>query len=159
MQKISGILGASARVTSVDMKDAPPVRPGMPGFGRPEGVSSLRQRAVAAPPTPDALSAAPQLFQDQMGIRSKEAQQAKMAAEVSNSFFMKKREQVEQAPAANEQMVDVVLAMPAQVPASQIDAIASKPAQADYDEVAAVAKEAFEPDALYPKGSFVDVVA
>lgn len=45
MQKISGIIPSSARVSNVDMKEAPPVRPGTPGFGRMEGISSLRDRA------------------------------------------------------------------------------------------------------------------
>lgn len=156
MQKISGILGASSRVTSVDMKEAPPVRPGTPGFGRPEGVSSLRQRASAV----DALTTAPELLGRQMEIRSKEALQAKAAANISNSFFMKNnRDVAPPAAAEGDQMVDVMIAIPVQVPVSELEPLASKPAQADYDSIAAEAKEATAPEGLFPRGSFVDVVA
>jgi hypothetical protein len=160
MQKISGILGPSARVTSVDMKDAPPVRPGMPGFGRAEGVSSLRQRNQEV----DALVRAPQLLQQQFDLRTKEGQHAKMVNQVSESFFMKNNRdatitQPGQKTESGEEMVDVMVAIPLQIAASELEPVASKPAQADYDSVSAAAKESSAPEGLYPKGSFVDVVA
>ncbi len=159
MQKISGILGPSARVTSVDMKDAPPVRPGMPGFGRPEGVSSLRERKTEV----DAMVRAPQILQQQFDLRTKEGRQAKMVADVSNGFFMKNnREATAPQPSQQiengEEMVDVMIAIPLQVAASDLEPVASKPSQADYDSVSAAAKDS-APEGLYPKGSFVDVVA
>lgn len=40
MEKISGILPASARITSVDMKNSGVARSGSPSFGRPQGVST-----------------------------------------------------------------------------------------------------------------------
>jgi hypothetical protein len=158
MQKISGILGPSARVTSVDMKEAGTVRPGMPGFGRPEGVSTLRERRAEA----DAMVRAPQLLQTQFDLRTKEGQQAKKAAEVSDGFFMKNNREAtvaEPAQENGEEMVDVLIAIPLQVAASDLEPVASKPAQADYDTVGAVSKEQSAPQGLYPKGSFVDVVA
>ena len=45
MDKISGILPSNARLKSVDMKGAHPVRPGVPEFGQPVGsTSSMRDR-------------------------------------------------------------------------------------------------------------------
>jgi hypothetical protein len=58
-----------------------------------------------------------------------------------------------------EEMVDVMIAIPLQIAASDLEPVASKPAQADYDTVGAVSKEQSAPQGLYPKGSFVDVVA
>lgn len=40
MDKISGIVPSTSRITSVDLRDAHPVRPGTPLFGRPEGKST-----------------------------------------------------------------------------------------------------------------------
>ena len=55
MEKISRIVPGNSRVASTDMKNAAPVRPGMPTFGRPVGEStdvvhkssSTASRAVA----------------------------------------------------------------------------------------------------------------
>ena len=44
MEKISGIVPSSPRVTSVDLQNAGAARPGMPTFGRSVGVSSLAER-------------------------------------------------------------------------------------------------------------------
>lgn len=47
MEKISGIVPSSARVTSVDLQSTGAARPGMPSFGRPQGISSLTERRTA----------------------------------------------------------------------------------------------------------------
>lgn len=44
MQKISGILPASARTSVADVSVAQPARPGAPIFGRPQGKNSLGDR-------------------------------------------------------------------------------------------------------------------
>lgn len=44
MQKISGILPASARTSVADISVAQPARPGAPTLGRPEGKNSLGDR-------------------------------------------------------------------------------------------------------------------
>jgi hypothetical protein len=43
MEKISRIVSGNARVAAVDMKNAAPVRPGTPSFGRPLGESTMSQ--------------------------------------------------------------------------------------------------------------------
>jgi len=44
MEKISGILPATSRITSVDLKSGPAARSGGPSFGRPQGLSTVAQR-------------------------------------------------------------------------------------------------------------------
>jgi hypothetical protein len=43
MEKISRIVPGNSRVAAVDMKNAAPVRPGTPSFGRPLGESTMNQ--------------------------------------------------------------------------------------------------------------------
>jgi len=43
VEKISQIVKGNARVSTVDLKDAAPVRPGAPTFGRPVGESTSRR--------------------------------------------------------------------------------------------------------------------
>lgn len=85
MDKISGIIPSSARVTNVDMKDAPPSRAAIPGADR--GVGAMSNIGVdQVPGTP--------------AWKSKEARQASLAAEVSNSFFMKSKPEASESPSA-----------------------------------------------------------
>lgn len=96
MEKISGIVPSSPRTKAVDLRDAPPVRPGAPGFGRPEGVSSLREARIG-----ETAARAADLSREQLGWRTKDQKQAAMARDVSERFFRKAT-----APAAQEVVVD-----------------------------------------------------
>ena len=50
MEKLSSILPSNARLKSVDLEDAHPVRPGIPTHGRPVGMtSSQRDRITISP--------------------------------------------------------------------------------------------------------------
>lgn len=143
MQKISGILAGSPRVMSVDMKDAPPVRPGTPGFGRPEGVSSLRDRAGAA----DAVKKANDLQVGMLAARAQEGGQSEVAARLATDFFMKNKHEVAE--------TDALMIMPVAV---------EMPRAEDALEEVAISRETTsgsvpDPDGLYPKGSFIDRVA
>lgn len=46
MEKISGILPATSRVSTVDLASSGSVRPGAPDYGRPIGSSALNKEAV-----------------------------------------------------------------------------------------------------------------
>ncbi len=46
MEKISGILPSSQRIRSVDLEGHLPVRPGVPGFGRPLGMTSSEREQL-----------------------------------------------------------------------------------------------------------------
>ena len=48
MEKISGIIASTPRITSADMRNSGVVRPGTPSFGRPQGVSTVANRAEIA---------------------------------------------------------------------------------------------------------------
>ncbi len=90
MQKISGILPGSSRVTSVDLKSSRPVRPGVPGFGAPQGESNLRDQVTRSQLT----------MQDPNSIevprwRSKEDTNAEIARSLSDQFFRRRVEQPE----------------------------------------------------------------
>lgn len=149
MQKISGILSGSPRVLSVDMKDAPPVRPGTPGFGRPEGVSSLRDRASAI----DAVKRARELQDGQMAIRSKETEQAEMASKLAEGFFLRNMRDAEPASAGGSDFVGAIPVMAEEVAAQ------SRPAGFNHDAAQALREPVVDPEVLYPKGSFIDKVA
>ena len=77
MEKISGIIPSSARVTKVDLSDAPGTRSTLPNSDRAV-VTTLSE---SIPGTP--------------AWKSKESRQAALAAEVSNSFFMKAKPESE----------------------------------------------------------------
>jgi hypothetical protein len=79
MEKISGILPASPRVTKVDLSEAPPSRAAIPGMDR--GIGAMSHIA-------DVGSSAPTW-------KSKEARQAALVTDVSNSFFMKAKPEAE----------------------------------------------------------------
>jgi hypothetical protein len=82
VEKISRILPSSPRITSTDIKDAHPVRPGTPTFGVPEGNSTgsgINRSALDAN----------LIAHDHLDWRSKDQKNAAIAQTVSKSFFMK----------------------------------------------------------------------
>jgi hypothetical protein len=88
MDKISSIVPGSQRVKTVDLSEAPPVRPGTPGFGRRQGVSSLDGKDR------DGLTTAAKAVMEhkqQMEKRLSESARDKIADEMSAKFFMKKQ--------------------------------------------------------------------
>lgn len=171
MEKISGIVPNSARLASVDMRDAAPVRPGTPRFGRPEGISSLaqKQQMPAAPTTPDQMmpfgqtaQKAAGLQQQQMTWRTKEAQQAQIAAEMSNRFFMK-NDRAAQPVQDFDQSVMVssvpVSSNPAGFKTGGTSFQTSASLRAPVSQVTGQEEDPItlqQPEGLYPKGSFID---
>ena len=135
MQKISSILPSSPRVLSVDMKESNPIRPGMPSFGRPEGVSTVRQRN-------DDLSFKASEAQGQMNDwRTKDTQKAAMAKEISDRFFQERTKEsvqnkIEAKPVESEEQI-------AEAPIAE-------------GEEAVVVETLNPPGGPFPKGSFID---
>lgn len=178
MEKISGILPSSSRVSSVDMRDAPPVRPGTPGFGRPEGVSSLRDARIG-----ETASRAAKINQDRLDWKSKDLSQAAMAREISESFFINRKANMGRdnsiegdvtksnqfapipvammapkpsIPAGFDNDVDTITAIDAGVTGTDVlGAELSAAPAVNFDEPTQTEK----PAGLYPRGSFVDVRA
>lgn len=160
MEKISGIVKASPRLTSVDLSDAPPVRPGTPGFGRPQGVSSLAERNQESS-IGRAAERGARIQSEMMDWRSKDSQRAAIAAELSDKFFIKNKSRSEQAMGREE--------LSETVPVTSYE-VASKPAGfktgdlrasgqiRDFDEMAESDELTVlqQPEGLFPKGSFID---
>ena len=85
MEKISSILSSSPRVKAVDIKEAHPIRPGVPTFGRPEGRSSLRDFKDKISVSQEAKDMA---FKETLAAKNpQEARHAKIAADMTRNFF------------------------------------------------------------------------
>jgi len=86
MEKISGIVPASRRVQGVNLKDSQPVRPGVPTFGRPIGVSTLAQ---GGPTTAEKAVAA---HNELMARRSGDAHKPQIIEDMADKFFLKNQQ-------------------------------------------------------------------
>ena len=100
MEKISSILPSSPRVSAVDLRDAAPMRPGTPGFGRPEGASALRDREPiktgnAGAPTTAAVARSAEIRDAQAEWKAKETRGVAIAKSMSDKFFVDRRREVE----------------------------------------------------------------
>lgn len=81
MEKISGILPERPRLRA-EKEPLPPVRPGTPGFGRPEGSSDIRDKVTLS-------SVKNAGAKDLQNYRNpKEARNVKMIEELNRKFFM-----------------------------------------------------------------------
>lgn len=174
MEKISGILHGSPRLMSVDMKEAAPIRPGTPSFGRPQGVSSLKDvsNEIGMSTAQRAIN-----VQDEMSEwRAKDAKHAALAADISDRFFGRKAE-VDERP-IERPIVELgasplrgfersVESRPAGFKTDRIGGLraasVSTPAARamieDFDQEAEEPMELEQPEGIYPRGSFIDRVA
>lgn len=166
MDKISGIIPNSPRVASVDLKEASPVRPGTPSFGRPEGVSSLREMNIGGETT---ARRGASIQQNMMDWRSKEAKQAEIVQDISDKFFGKKRSTVEAMPVGEvvqASLAPLALTSTSSRPAGfKTDDLGSfqtaNTLRADLEEVMGNEDEEpaptiTQPEGLFPKGSFIN---
>jgi hypothetical protein len=85
MDKISGIIPSSARVTKVDLSESPASRGFMPGAEKAVVTTTLSETTPGTP-----------------AWKSKEARQAAMVNDVSNSFFMKAKPEPESSDRESE---------------------------------------------------------
>ena len=93
MDKISGIIPANPRVTTVDLKNSGTARAGAPSFGRDVGVSSITVRNMEK----DLAARAAAEHKDLMNFRSppKNDPHAEIVKNMADSFFMKRKELLE----------------------------------------------------------------
>ena len=82
MEKLSSILPSTGRVTSVDLEEAPPARPGSPTFGRKVGTNTVRDRVSLSPQAKE-MAAKETL----LGKNPKEVSRAKAVGEINRKFF------------------------------------------------------------------------
>lgn len=86
MEKISHIVGGSPRMGSGDAKSAPPVRPGMPSFGRSIGDSPHASHHQMS--TAEKVS----LIRSDLAEQRKLREESRMATEMSERFFFQPEE-------------------------------------------------------------------
>ncbi|MCB0356251.1 MAG: hypothetical protein KDD40_04550 [Bdellovibrionales bacterium] len=97
MQKISGILPSSSRVTAVDVKEGGVVRPGAPSFGRPMGESNLFKNSV--------IRSAHQAIQKQNELwdaREDEQNHSKTIQDMADAFFKSRHQLAKERALVNE---------------------------------------------------------
>lgn len=92
MEKISSILPANARVTTVDLKNSGVARAGTPSFGREVGLSSVIERNQA-----ELATRANTLQGEQLKQRTsaKLDPRAEIVQKMADNFFMNKARQIE----------------------------------------------------------------
>ncbi len=92
MQKISGIIAASPRVTSTDLTSAKAVRPGVPSFGAPVGSSAFGESARLPVSAVDRVR---QMQAQQLSeAQAKEKSHVELVEQMANNFFMNQRKEV-----------------------------------------------------------------
>lgn len=107
MEKISSILPSNPRVKSVDVKDAHPVRPGVPAMGRPIGRSSNQDRFTVSQKAKDLA------FQETLGSGRNPRDEAhvKIVDTMAKNFF-ETRLQPKPAPAARAEEIMEPVSVP-----------------------------------------------
>ena len=137
MQKISGILPSSARITTVDLKEAGTARPGSPSWGRPSGESNLKANSIVR-----SAHRALNRHNELMDVRSKDHMQAEIARRMSENFFKTKAQM-----AAEKALVDSIRMEQALElnRAPVVDIPAEGSIDSEFSDVAPVAAPQFDP--------------
>jgi hypothetical protein len=86
MEKISGILPASSRITSVDLRNSGVARSGTPSFGRPTGTSAPAEREI------ETARMAMERHGEIMELRepNRKDEQLAIVDKIADDFFMRK---------------------------------------------------------------------
>lgn len=143
MEKLSGILAGSPRVTAADMKEANPVRSGAPSFGRSEvGVRSERMDV-------DGMKQSSEVQKEMSDWKSKDFKHAAIAKDMSDKFFAKPKKEdstrVDDGSANHE------------VEINYKPMLEDRNLSSSYESSPETNMQ--QPPGLYPKGSFVNYVA
>ncbi len=151
MEKISGIVGGSRRVSSADVTQGPAVRPGAPSFGRPMGASTQGSK--------DALTTAQKAIVEQQKMaenRRLSTQLPETVQQLADRFFMHPAPQGAVAP---EGRIEVGLT-PSHEMASAADGAGEWLGEEGLGEGAGgPSGEVREPAEYVPRGSYIDVNA
>lgn len=111
MDKISSILPQNARVTSVDLDEAPPARPGSPAFGRKVGRNTVADRLTLSKHAKELAA------QDTMMMKNpKETARAKSVDEINKKFFETRLKPVESQPVQSEEIAEKSFEAPEMAP-------------------------------------------
>jgi hypothetical protein len=101
MQKISGILPSSNRLTTVDLKESGATRPGAPSFGRPQGESSLLNNSIVR-----SAHRALQQHNEQFDRKTKEQKNAEEIQKMADNFFKTQSQMKSEFNLVNDLLVD-----------------------------------------------------
>lgn len=101
MEKISSIVPRSRRVSATDLSSAAPVRPGVPGFGRPMGSSTVGEKDLRS--TAQKAMAAHHQMNEQ---KRQAAITPEIVTDMTNRFFLNKTIAAPEAPIAVAPPVD-----------------------------------------------------
>lgn len=145
MEKISNIVRGSARVASVDMKSANPVRSGTPSFGGPVSESSVVRRGGMT--TADRAVA----LHTEMNEAKKVLQGDRTVANLADQFFMSRVRRPEEQKTAGPGGELPAVGTPVSAPIDGSDLA--------MDAVAGPADETVDLKGYTPRGSYVDVRA
>lgn len=140
MEKISGIVKGSSRVNNADLKNAPPVRPGAPGFGRPAGTSTSTSGSAAS-----TAEKAVAKHKEIMDARRAAAEGSKIVRHMADKFFLQQGSTVE-----DEAVSDVDINLPAAKEALKPE-IKTQNISEELEQIT-------DPD-LIPTGSYLNVTA
>jgi hypothetical protein len=152
MEKISSILPGNPRVKTVDLTDSHPVRPGAPTFGQKVGNNSLgRDRVTLSDEAAHnrLLEARDQTLNS--GRNPRDAAHVKIANDMTNNFFLKKLEPLQEAKGAS--LSEEVQGLNAQaieaVPMALVKSIGAQPKAPLANEMAPTSKTtSMQPGAL-----------
>ena len=107
MDKISGILPTSSRITTVDLKEAGAARPGAPNFGRPYGESNIERNSIVR-----SAHRALKRHRELMDMRSKDEVQANIAQKMSDQFFKSKHQLAQEKSLVQDLMAEELARTP-----------------------------------------------
>ena len=119
MQKLSGILPSSARITSVDMRGSGAARPGSPSYGRPVGESNLEKNAIVRH-----AHRALKRHREMVDARSQVQVNSDIVKNLSDGFFKSHAQKATENAVVNSILADE---MAAAGPAPRIDVPESEP--------------------------------
>lgn len=168
MDKISGIIPGSPRVTAVDMKEASPVRPSTPGFGRPEALSSFNKDAALT-----TAQKAINVQQELVDWRSKDSKHAALVSDLNDKFFVRNQKpssdstlSVPQPSVTRNALLATateVASSPAGFKTDSVGSFRASPSRfagaSAFDDGEDFEDTLAQPEGLYPKGSFIDRTA
>ncbi len=136
MEKISRVVRGNSRVAATDLKNAAPVRPGAPSFGRPIGEST------SANPGSGTTASRAVALHNEMQETKKQNTQSRIVQDMADKFFLSRGREAEDEVAAK--------------PPDGVVPVKASPVESEGDEVAI---EIEQPAGYKPRGSFVDVRA
>lgn len=114
MEKMSGILPSSPRVTSVDLKDSPPARPGAPGLGKKTGRNTVADRVTLSPRAKEMASE-----ETLLGKKAQEVSRVKAVNEINRKFFETRLKPVGTSESISEKVTDSIASNEETAPLSE----------------------------------------